>query len=323
MPDTPDDSGAETSTLRHRNEKTKQNKSKKSPVPGETTALEEQAAGLVEMNLRLRNEILRCKMFEGRLKLAHRKLLDINRRRLFLSKKLVDLLEEERKDISRELHDDIGQMLTTINMELEALKNGISGASHLRKALTSLQTRIGHSIEQVRNVCRGLRPDILDHLGLVPAIRNLAASVGKSAGINIRVFAGDIPDLGKATELPLYRIVQEALNNVVRHARAGNVFINVSRREKSLLLTVEDDGVGFDVRALESADVRTRNLGILIMKERALQAGGRLQVESEEKKGTRVMISMPIRRSALVLNQCAATVEENPHARQDKSAYRG
>jgi len=146
----------------------------------------------------------------------------------------------------------------------------------------------------------------------------------EASGLKIFFFCGDLPErIDVRKELALFRIVQEALNNVVRHARAGNVFINVSRREKSLLLTVEDDGVGFDVRALESADVRTRNLGILIMKERALQAGGRLQVESEEKTGTRVMISMPIRRSALVLNQCAATVEENPHARQDKSAYRG
>lgn len=258
--------------------------------------VEIRTAQLDVINRDLEKEVAIRKKTEQRLKTAYRKLTETHMRRVVLSKKLVSLLEQERESIARELHDNIGQVLTTINMELELLKDGRSeSATQPGDRVERLQELIRSSIRQVKNVCRGLRPDILDHLGLIPAISNLAESAGKNLPCGIHVSADDLPDMSKDTELALYRIAQEAITNIIRHAGAKNAFIDIKVLKKRVYLKVKDDGTGFDVRKLEAVDVRTRSLGLLIMKERALQAGGSLRFKSEPGKGTRVVVTLPIR----------------------------
>jgi signal transduction histidine kinase len=258
--------------------------------------IEIRTAQLNKTNRELNKEIAIRKKTEQRLKSAYRRLTKTHMRRVVLSKKLVGLLEQERESIAMELHDNIGQVLTTINLELELLKCGRSeGATQSGDRIERLQELVRGSIDQVRNVCRGLRPDILDHLGLIPAISNLAESAGKNLPSRIHVSARDIPDMNKNTELTLYRIAQEAITNIIRHAGAKNVFVDIDVLKNKVRLKVKDDGTGFDSRKLEAADVRTRSLGLLIMKERALQAGGSLRFESETGKGTRVLATLPIR----------------------------
>lgn len=247
-------------------------------------------------NRQLNKEIAIRKKTEQRLKTAYRKLTETHMKRVVLSKKLVSLLEQERESIARELHDNIGQVLTTINLELEFFRYG--GSENIRQPgdrIRRLQELVRGSIDQVRNVCRGLRPDILDLLGLIPAISNMAESAGKNLPGGIHLSAQDLPRMSKETELALYRIAQEAITNIIRHAGAKNVFIGIDVLKNRVRLKVKDDGTGFDFRKLEAADVRTRSLGLLIMKERALQAGGSLRFESEPGKGTRVVATLPIR----------------------------
>ena len=247
------------------------------------------------LNEELRLEIVRRREFEKYLKVRGEELLIENKRRKRLSGRLVDLLERERKDIASALHDDVGMVLTTTSMELESLKNGVEQDEPLTERIRRAQEKITEAMEYVRDVSRRLRPDILDHLGLVSSIRNLIDVARNAQGPRLHLFTKGVPRrLERDNELAVYRIAHEALTNALRHARAKNIFVNLIRKDAHLLLSVEDDGIGFDAASYPESDRNRSSLGVVIMRERAHLVGGSFEIESQIGKGTHVLVHVPL-----------------------------
>ncbi len=209
-----------------------------------------------------------------------------------LSAKLVATQEEERRSISRELHDEIGQSLSALLVDLGNLgavapPTDPEVQHHLKTAKQLAESSLG----SVRNMALLLRPSMLDDFGLVPALHWQAREVSRRTGMQIDIQAEGVPD-----ELPdehrtcVYRVVQEALHNTSRHARARVVHIAASQESGRLVLTVRDDGRGFDAG-------QTRGLGLVGMEERVRHLGGKFRVESRPGQGTSISIELPLERT--------------------------
>lgn len=208
-----------------------------------------------------------------------------------LSQQLVKAQEEERKAISRELHDEVGQMLTAQRMELRNLQQLCAGCTS--EALVRLEESAQTSeqaLRTVRDIAMGLRPSMLDDLGLAPAIEWQARDFSRRYGIPATVqLDGELERLPDAHRTCVYRIVQEALTNCARHARAGEVRVAVHGRPDRLTITVQDDGVGFDPTVS-----RTRGLGLIGIEERVKQLAGSVAVFSQPGKGTTIAVDIPV-----------------------------
>jgi len=207
-----------------------------------------------------------------------------------LSARLVQAQEDERRSISRELHDEVGQALTGVLVEMANLSNLIRArdADALSAKAAEIKRQVENSITVVRNMALLLRPSMLDDLGLVAALEWQAREVSHRTGLHIAVAAEeDAGQLPEAHRTCIYRIVQEALQNVVRHAGAAHVRIGLEKTGGGVRLRVEDDGKGFAV-------ARQRGLGLLGIEERVAQLGGRLRVSSEPGRGTQVAVELPL-----------------------------
>lgn len=220
-----------------------------------------------------------------------------------LSRRLLRIQEEERRHLSRELHDEFGQLLATISLHLHAAK-GVAGA----KAQPSLDESIAmlqQAGAQVRSLALELRPTMLETGGLESALRWLAQQHQQRAGIVTEV-VGHVTEVSGDLAIACFRVVQEALTNVVRHARAEHVWIELNQHEGSLELVVRDDGVGFEVtRTIERA-ASGGNLGLLGMRERVEILGGSLEIDSRSGQGTRIRISLPLSGPTSMLGQHTA-----------------
>ena len=216
-------------------------------------------------------------------------------RRKFMSKKLVEILEKERRDMAAALHDEIGHVLTHVKMDLEHLKGrvGIS-LDDVQADIEAIQKRVGQSMDYIHGFSRTLRPSVLDDLGLASALQSMCREINERSTVACRLFAKDIPrNIEEEKALAIYRIVQEAATNCLKYARANNLYVNLTRKGETLLLTVEDDGDGFDCKAVETERQKKGQLGLMIMNERAMQAGGEFRVESQVGEGTQVLLEMP------------------------------
>jgi len=204
--------------------------------------------------------------------------------------------EEERKRLARELHDETAQQLIAIFHQLERLagNNERLSADDI-KLLANLREGVKNALQGVRDFSRDLRPSILDDLGLLPALEWLASELREQHGIeaDLRV-VGSQRRLSPEAELLLFRIAQEALNNVRRHAKASKVEVAIWFEEGKIRLTVKDDGEGFEMPKTVGELSRIGKLGLAGMQERAKLLGGSLKVESEPGKGTTVTIEAPI-----------------------------
>jgi PAS domain S-box-containing protein len=209
-----------------------------------------------------------------------------------LSHQLLTVQEEERRHLARELHDEIGQVLATINFQFHAAK-GLAGASALPR-LEECGALLQQAGEQVRSLALELRPTMLDTLGLEATLRWLGERHQQRTGCEVQI-VGHLSGAPLAPEMAIacFRVVQEALTNVVRHAAARHFWIELSQSESVLELVVRDDGVGFDVAATQEQAARRGRLGLLGMAERVHPLGGTLQVESEPGRGTRIRASFP------------------------------
>jgi signal transduction histidine kinase len=210
-----------------------------------------------------------------------------------LSARLVDMQETERRTISRELHDQVGQTLNALLVDAANLSKRIppDDAVSLRY-LDNIRTFADSSVNSIRDIALLLRPSMLDDLGLIPALEWQAREVSRRSGIKVTVAAENVPDaLPDGLRTCIYRVVQEALHNVSRHAGAKSALVTVRQDDESLFLSVEDDGCGFDAN-------RTRGLGTLGMEERVRQLGGRFDVRSAPGKGAAVRVTLPIHVSA-------------------------
>jgi signal transduction histidine kinase len=234
----------------------------------------------------MRNEIAQREKFEKALQFSTTQIIEHSRRRKYLSKRLVELLEKDRRDFAMALHDQIGQILTTLKMNLELLSEKV-GEGEPRAIIETAIEKASQAMCFSRNISQELRPATLDTLGLVPSIENLIAQVKDSSGVAITFFHKDISrKLGNEKELALYRILQEALTNIMKHASARSVHVTLIRKGNTALLTIEDDGKGFDYRSVTSSEKGP--LGIMIMRERAVQIGGTVNVDTRPGKGTHI-----------------------------------
>ena len=206
-----------------------------------------------------------------------------------LSARLVKAHEEERRAISRELHDEVGQSLSALLMELGNLAAAVPGdLEPLRRHLESIRKLAESSVHVARNMSLLLRPSMLDDFGLLPALEWQAREVSKRTGMAVSVEADELPDnLPDDHNTCVYRVVQEALHNCARHARARSVHIRVIQDTNRIVLSVRDDGRGFDAR-------RVRGLGLVGMEERVNHLGGAFQVKSEPGHGTVLLVELPL-----------------------------
>jgi len=206
-----------------------------------------------------------------------------------LSAKLVTTQENERKSISRDLHDAVGQSLSAIQFELHDLAAAFaSDPGQLRARVDRIRGLVEGSSAMVRNMALLLRPSMLDDLGLAAALEWQAREIARSTGASIQVNADGLPkELPDEHKTSIFRIFQEALNNICRHANANSVEITVRAAEPWLVLTVQDDGRGF-------RPDRSKGLGMVGMQERAENLGGTLRVTSEPGRGTLIEVALPL-----------------------------
>lgn len=210
-----------------------------------------------------------------------------------LSRRLVEAEENERRTISRELHDEVGQTLGALLLDIENLAESPAEGAPLRQRLKNIKTLAENCVNEIRNMSLLLRPSMLDDLGLVPALEWQAREVSKRTGMIVDTVEENVSDnLPDEYRTCVYRIVQEALNNSSKHSGAKNVRIQVRQEPKVLHVSIEDDGKGFD-------SARVRGMGLVGMNERVSQLGGVLKVESAASssgasKGTRIQVDLPL-----------------------------
>jgi signal transduction histidine kinase len=204
-----------------------------------------------------------------------------------LSNQLVRVQEEERKTISRELHDEVGQLLTGLRMELGTLSH-YNPDEEFRERLESVKRLAEEALRSVRNLALLVRPSMLDDLGLKPALAWQVKEFSRRCGIPVSLnIEGNLDNLPEALRLCLYRAIQEAMTNCVKHAEASRVTVVVKQDETRVTASVQDDGRGFDVL------VRTPGLGLLGMTERVRALQGRMSVSSEPGSGTLISLELP------------------------------
>jgi signal transduction histidine kinase len=207
-----------------------------------------------------------------------------------LSQQLSRAQEDERRSISRELHDQVGQMLTALRMELANVEEFRSNpGSEFTDHLDQAKRLTEETLRSVRSMSAGLRPSVLDELGLAPALQWQAREFTKRSGVPVAVHLdGDFSHLPDTHRTCIYRIVQEALTNSARHAGAKSIRVSVHGGPETLSLTIEDDGVGFDVEK-----VRGRGIGLLGIEERVRELGGTLRLQSQPTTGTLLNCEIP------------------------------
>jgi PAS domain S-box-containing protein len=228
-------------------------------------------------------------------KQAEEKLHESNDRLQLMSRRLVQSQETERRHIARELHDEVGQTLTVAEMNLQAVLQSPRAASLTRRVQESIQA-VERVLEQVRDLSLSLRPSMLDDLGLEPALRWYTSRQATLAGLQAE-FRSDALEgrLDPAIETACFRVAQEALTNVVRHARARAVVVEMRKQDGRLHLFVRDDGVGFDVAGRREQAALGASLGLLSMEERATLADGGLECKSAPGQGTEVHAWFPLK----------------------------
>jgi len=241
----------------------------------------ERTAELKATNASLRQEIIDRQRIENE--------------RTTLLRRIVSTQEDERRRISRDLHDQLGQRLTALRLKIASLKEACDGDSDLISRIQRLE-EIGVGLDsEVNFLAFELRPSVLDDLGLVVAIGNFVREWSQHYGIAAEFHASGLrrrrlePDL----ETNIYRITQEALNNTLKHSKAVNASVLLEVRKKNVILIVEDDGVGFDVSEAAKKRAAGAGLGLIGMRERAALFGGTVEIESAPNNGTTIFVRIP------------------------------
>ena len=212
--------------------------------------------------------------------------------------KLIAAQEEERRRIARELHDEVGQVLGALKLEIEVAQRAIESKGGAPRLLAEAQGIADTALKTVRSITQQMHPATLDDLGLAAAIDSSLRGLARRQEIRAELHQKDLPErLPREVELAAYRIVQEAINNVSKHANASEVHVHLTHLKDRLLIEVEDDGVGF----VEDTDrpIIARGLGLISVRERAARLGGTFNILSTPGEGTRLVVSLP-ERGALV-----------------------
>jgi PAS domain S-box-containing protein len=253
-------------------------------------------------NEELRQEIARRKVTEESLRkseqhqsqmLDHSRLMQAQLRNL--SRQVLHAQEEERKRISRELHDVIAQTLTGINMRLATLqKDAGRNPKSFDRNITRTQQLVEKSVNLVHEFARELRPAVLDDLGLIPALHTFMKNFATQTGIHVKLTAfAEVEQLETSRRTVFFRVAQEALTNVARHAKASRAEVSIQKLPDGICMKIKDDGKSFSVERAMHASTGNR-LGLLGMRERLEMVGGRFDVESAPGKGTTVIAQFPL-----------------------------
>ena len=207
------------------------------------------------------------------------------------ARRMLENLETERQRVARELHDDVGQAVATVGVLLHTLTQTPGAvAEAMRPALHTTLTTIGHMTESVARLCREYHPAELLGLGLEDTLRAYVREFSRRQGVACQLSTASLTEpLGGEHELHLYRIVQETLTNVARHARARQVTVRLARRGQAIVLTIRDDSVGFTPDTAE-----TRGLGLVTMRQRAEIMGATLTIRSRPRRGTEIRVVLPL-----------------------------
>jgi len=257
----------------------------------------------------LRNERMKIKAQEEVVhwqgKMAERKkaeeaLKESEKQLRSLSSQILTAQETERKRISRELHDELGQSLTVMKLRLNFIeRNLLSDQTELKQECENGVHYINLVIEDVRRVSRDLSPAILEDVGLSAALRWVVNNFAKGYNIKVALDMIDIDSfLPQDSYAVVYRTVQEALTNIGKHSQARNVSSAISLVDSSVLFSIQDDGIGFDERLAALESMKEKGLGLATMKGRAQMAGGTLTVRRREGEGTRITLSIPMKQGA-------------------------
>ena len=248
--------------------------------------VEERTAELEETNVSLRQEMLdRQRVEEERIRLLRR---------------IVTTQEDERRRIARDIHDQLGQQITALRLKIATVADDNTIGPKFAQQIASLQEGAAKLDSEVGFLAWELRPAALDDLGFVAATRNFVAEWSKHYSIPAELHTGKVEGrrLSEEVETNLYRITQEALNNIAKHAEAKNVNVVIERRKGEIVLIIEDDGKGFEPSADEPNRESGRGLGLLGMRERAAIVGGTLEIESAPGKGTTIFARVPIKEAS-------------------------
>jgi signal transduction histidine kinase len=215
-----------------------------------------------------------------------------------LFRRIVDAQEAERQRIARDLHDETGQALTAIGMGLRGLSTALTNnrnRDQAVKTLRHLETLAADSLHELQRLIADLRPSHLDDLGLPAALRWYAGIVQERTGLKITVdIEGDELLISAALKIAVFRIVQEALNNITKHAQAKDVYIKLEYQPKHVVVSVRDDGVGFDLDTVQMRRARRPSLGLAGMQERAALVRGEVSIQSSPGQGTMVEARLPL-----------------------------
>jgi PAS domain S-box-containing protein len=212
-----------------------------------------------------------------------------------LSQRLLEVQEEERRRIAQELHDETGQVLTSILVGLRRLEMTRTGAA-MRAQTAQLKKIASKALKEVQRMVRGLRPAMLDDMGLDAALRCLTKDWAQAHGFSVDLHINGLQKrrLSPQLESALYRIAQEALTNVARHAAAKHVGVLLQCTPSAAKLIVEDDGCGFDVKRVYDGGVKVEGLGLLGMHERIVHLNGSISIESTPERGTTIYAQVPL-----------------------------
>jgi signal transduction histidine kinase len=250
------------------------------------------------MRVRLRDSLEESRRWteelETRVRERTRELESLSRSRAELLGKVISAQEEERKRIARELHDESAQALAALLVELQAMDEALpSSAREAKRSLARVKSQTTKALTDMRQVILDLRPSVLDELGLVAAVRWYARARLESSQVTVSLnVGGQQKRLPGSVETAMFRIAQEAINNVVKHAEAKHVSVQLEFTDERISLLVEDDGKGFDVTAVTRTEDGTACLGLVGMTERATLLGGNVTMQSEPGQGTQVRVEI-------------------------------
>jgi signal transduction histidine kinase len=252
---------------------------------------------------KLKSEIVRRKGFQKALAKSERHydvLLNQSRQMQehlrHLTHRILTVQEEERREISRELHDEIGETLTGINVRLANLKREAAlNPTGITAKIARTQLLVKRSVTIVHRFAQKLRPALLDDLGLVPALRSFINGMMERTQIPIKlIYFEELELLDVKKRTVFYRVAQEALTNVARHAKAKAVHVTFRKRRRSVAMEIRDDGMAFKVESVIFAK-KSKHLGILGMRERVEMVGGTFKIESVPKRGTVISAEIPFK----------------------------
>jgi signal transduction histidine kinase len=222
-----------------------------------------------------------------------------------LAARMVEQHEEERRRLSRELHDESAQVFAAVKLQLGLLRESATPAQV--PALDMAVDLVGSGIRSIREVARDLRPSLLDDLGLRPALQALADDFEGKTGIDTHLLVpGSLPAMSPESELALFRTMQEGLSNVARHSGASSVTVTLARRDSELLLSVKDDGHGLSNGDSTEEQLRSRT-GILGMRERVAPLGGTVELSDPGDGGAQLVIRLPVGPDAASASRTEAT----------------